>query len=228
MATTESTTSKETATQPTRETDSRRAFMVAAMVAAIVLIAGVGTWAVLSSNETTLGAAPERIAAAYMDARNDYDADAALALLSSTVTMSDVPIVDSLDEVAPSFDYLRRLEATFDYECTETRPGTVSEVVCDYELDTKLSQIVGYRPVRGAFRFQISGGQIVDLIDDFPFEEYSPNVWTPFAMWLDSTHPGKFLTVFRITEDEVATPILTQEALDQLTVYFDEFEASRN
>lgn len=171
---------------------------------------------------------PLEVAERYMTARNAYDADSARSVLADDVQMFDVPIIADLGELSAGFEVLRRYEFQFSpYECLDTSTETLARVGCTYMMDTKLSRIVGYQPVAGSFTFTISDGRIDRLVHSFNFDQFAPNVYDKFLTWLETAHPGGFDQLFRIQGD-VATPLLTPEALDLTTIYIAEFEESMN
>ncbi len=213
---------EQTQAAPSQGATRKRGFTIAAAVAAVVLLSGVGAWVLAGSNEGELAASPEALASIYLDARNDNNPEAALGVLSPTALLvNEVPRIESLEDVGPTFDWLSRRGIQLDYSCTET---SGDEVVCTYESEDRLSRAVGHPPVVGSFTFLIMEGQITRVVHDFDFADYSPNVYEVFVAWLEAEHPGAFETIYQLE----GGPLLTPEALDLTEGYIDEFEASRS
>lgn len=222
MATIKETKHEQTHAAPSEGTSRKRGLVVAAAAAALVLIVGVGAWVLAATNEGELAASPEALASVYLDAKNDNHPEAALGVLSPTASLvNEVPRIESLEDVGPTFDWLSRRGIQHDYSCTET---SGDEVVCTYEYEDRLSRAVGHPPVVGSYTFLIMEGQITRIVHDFDFEDYSPNVFEVFVAWLDAEHPGAFETIYQLE----GGPLLTPEALDLTEGYVDEFEASRS
>jgi hypothetical protein len=226
MATIERTEREQTHAARSEGTSRKRGLAIASAAAAVVLIVGAGLWAFTGSSDTELASTPAGLATTYLDARNNNDPEAALAVLSSNAAFDEVPIIADIDDLGPRFEWMSIRGIRLDHTCTETAPGTVSEVRCTYEGVERLNTALGQPPLAGSFVFRINDGQIISVRHIFPIEVYSPNVFDVFVQWLDAEHPGAFDTIYRV-EDDAAIGLTTPEALDLMDGYLEEFEASR-
>lgn len=158
------------------------------------------------------------VANGYMDARNQWDASTARALLAPDAILNDSPII-GIDELELGFEALRVYGFQFKpYMCEEF--GQLTR--CTYSMTTELQRITGAAPVEGSFEFEIDGGRITALFHTFNYTDFGPN-FDAFLVWLDNAHPGSFGQLFR-EEGALATPLLTREAVDLAATYLAEYD----
>jgi hypothetical protein len=173
----------------------------------------------------SLRSSPVEVVNRYMEARNAYDPERARALMTDDAVLLDVHRM-SRQELELGFESLRVYGMQFEpYDCAN-RAGSIL-VTCTYEMDSRLSEIVGFPPVEGRIRFLVENGRITSLVHDFNFEDYAPNVFEPYIEWLEEEHPGAREQLF-IVDDGVNTPILTEESLDLADSYLDDYDRFRN
>ena len=203
-------------TEPT----NRRSWMPAVFGGLIALAIVLAFWAPWAGATT-----PVEIGNQYMEARNAFDAAKAGALMSADAAVLDVPRMER-NELAAGFAALEVYDASFDpYTCTNESGTTL--VICTYSFDTNLSRIVGYGPVEGSIRLLVEDGRITSLVHNFNFDDYAPNVFEKFAVWLGTEHPNEFNQVYA-NNGGTLMPITTPEALAQLEGYIEEFDRSLN
>ncbi|HJQ95635.1 MAG TPA: hypothetical protein VJ935_08035 [Acidimicrobiia bacterium] len=216
-----STATKPISQLPT-EPANRRPWMPAVVGGLIALAIVLAFWAPWAGVGETI---PVDIGNQYMEARNAFDAEKAGALMSADASVLDVPRMER-DELAAGFAVLKVYEASFDpYTCTN-EPGTTL-VTCNYSFETNLSRIVGHGPVEGSIRLLVENGVITSLVHSFNFDEYAPNVFEKFAVWLGTEHPNEFDQVYA-DNGGVLSPITTPEALAALQGYIEEYDRFLN
>jgi hypothetical protein len=173
---------------------------------------------------------------AYMRAFDAYDADGARELLAEDVDIQS-PAFRDLQELDPieKLDSVVELNSVLGFRFSpftcdlqarpaEVQPDTPLRVRCTYTMDSRLQQIVDYPPIDGgAFSLLIVDGVITQVNDQFPFLEFGPNVEAGFTEWLDAEHPEAFASLY-IGNPPERYPRLSQEALDLLSLYLDEYE----
>ena len=216
-----STATKTISQAPSEPTNGRRWMpaVVGAVIAVAIILAFWAPWA--GDGAST----PVDIGNQYMEARNTFDAKKASALMSADASVLDVPRMDR-DDLEAGFAVLRVYEADFEpYSCTN-KPGTTL-VTCDYSLETNLSRIVGHAPVEGSIRLLVEDGMITSLVHSFNFDDYAPNVFEKFAVWLGTEHPDGFGQVYQ-DQGGVLSPISTPAALAQLKGYIEEYDRFLN
>ena len=195
--------------------------LVVLMVVAAMVIPWTGRQSILDRIRTS----PVEIASGYMEARNTFDAAAAGELLAPDASLRDVLRMDR-GELELGFEALRIYGWQFEsFECENTPGATL--VTCSYLLDTRLSQITGYRLVEGRIHFLVKDGEITSLVHDFNMDVYAPSVHEPYFAWLNQEHPGAVEQLF-VVRDGIQTPILTEESLALARTYLDEYDLSLN
>ena len=217
--------------RPSLDPRRQRRLRAGAIAAALVVAVG-GLWAFVNSRTGDPVAAAMDVASIYLEARNAYDADTALAVMAPDVVLDEIPRIHDRDEVEPIFDWMRRQGIVIStYECAATTPGPVIDVECDYEAMSRLTRLVGHPPLGGKLVFEVSEGQLVSIVnepDPEDFRSYSREGYGAFVRWLQLNYPGAYDTIYIIEDDGLAVPILTDEALDLMEGYLDEFEASKS
>lgn len=224
--------------------EGQRRWMPALAAAVAVVTVGVGAFIFLGGDEPPPAADAEAImnqavelAEQYVEALNSYDASRARALVAEDVQINS-PVFMDLEELADvdkleaavqhleivGFQY-SPFQCDLSFRPADARADTFLWVLCDYEMDSRPQQIVGYPPIAGSFGFGVVGGVITRIDDRFPWAEFGPNVDEPFTTWLNANHPDGLDSVFVATTG-VQYPRLTPEALDLLAIYLDEYEAS--
>jgi len=176
------------------------------------------------------------VAEAFMEAYDGHDAERARGLLADDVQIfspafRDMLELDEIEKLDSVVEHYRIVGFRFSpFTCdlparpAEVEPDTPLRVRCTYTMDSRLQQIVGYPPIEGgSFSFVVADGVITLLNDQFPFLEFGPNVEAGFIDWLDAEHPEAFESLYIGTAPE-RYPRLSQEALDLLSFYLDEYE----
>ncbi|HEY7668691.1 MAG TPA: hypothetical protein VIE12_11285 [Actinomycetota bacterium] len=185
------------------------AFAVAAavVVATLVLIwtlrpadrdapANEGTSVAPTVDET---AAALTAARGFFDAFAAFDAEGAMAYVADDADLSGVIDYSLPADTAGLAKMLAVLEA-WDYRQTITTCGAASPIATigddgyDVQVDcgfafTALAELDRGPFPGGTFTFTVHDGQIVSASLDWDTEEFSPEVWEPFAAWVSTTHP---------------------------------------
>ncbi|HJQ95636.1 MAG TPA: hypothetical protein VJ935_08040 [Acidimicrobiia bacterium] len=194
-----------------------------AMVALVTLLLVPGTngRSVLDS----LRLSPVDVVNQYMEARNAYDSERAGALMTDDAFLLDVNRM-TREELELGFESLRVYGMQFvEFECDNRAGSTL--VRCIYQMDSRLSEIVGFALVEGRIQFLVENGRITSLVHDFNFDDYATNVFEPYIRWLEENHPGAREQLF-VVDDGVVTPILTEASLDLAESYLDAYDRFLN
>ena len=169
------------------------------------------------------------VAEAYLAAHDAHDAEAARALLADDVAISAATFLE-VDELEAAFESHRAFEhrvSPFDCAASAAALEAPSDqpvaVTCRYTLTTRLQRIVDHPPIEAVFRLTVEDGVITRVADGFPYGEFSPSVWEPFADWLDRRDSVSSGVLYR-SEGGTAYPRLTPQALELAPVVLDEYE----
>lgn len=189
-----------------RETASRRwRWIAAAALAAVVLLVIVMALRPTSSDvidpvpattisPTTTGttpvptADPLGVAEGFLDARNQFDATAALQFVSASATELDgIPIGD----VGQQYAWYEMFDWSYQgIECTSVDLSNSTEVTCSYNVENRLSRYRGIEHTGTSF-FVVVDGEITLLRVERDISEYSRRAFGPFSSWVAATRPGE-------------------------------------
>ena len=215
-------------------TTSRKigAFVAAAAIAivAIALVLGTRsgneatTTAPASATTTTSAEAPDAAAAnvamSFMKAYGALDAERAIGYLADdadiAAVMSSVGaqgIEGTLDEFRLFFSMLAAQGYKhMPHACEEL--GTLAAgtmLRCPFDFHTIRSDELGLGPFGGSyFQLTVRDGEIVRASKTWETQEFSPQVWEPFATWVSKRYPQDAAVMYtgsgsgvRLTEESV-------------------------
>ena len=172
------------------------AFAVAAAigVAAIVLFATTrGGPGMPRSNAPAnpSAATPVEIARDFFDAFGRFHADRAIGLLSDTAFPGAVALDTEREfrlllSVLEAQDYQQQL-----HSCRALGEfGSGTRVYCTFAYHAIRSSELGLGPYGdSSFDIYVRDGRITRVTLDWNIEEFSPQVWEPFAEWISEKHP---------------------------------------
>jgi hypothetical protein len=195
------------------------AFAVAAAIglAAVMLI-----WATRPSDETVpADTAPAvnptdaatDVARGFLDAFGVFDPGQAMTYVADDADITGMTEgTNDVEGLALMMSYLEASgyrHAITSCEATATDPDIT--VVCAYDFHAIRSDEIGRGPFTGGtFTVVVRDGEIVRAERYWEIAEFSPQMWEPFADWVQSTHPGDFAvmyvdggTNFRLTEESI-------------------------
>lgn len=201
-----------------RPSHGRRHFTAGLSTAVVVLLLGVTTIFVTTAGE----ASPVEIAEAYLDARNDYDAERALDLVSENFTTTEAPdgYVDR-ETLELAFRTHQDLGFEFaDVTCEqdgETTPEQVVRVECEFLWTTEIHRSGDFDPTPTRYVLSIQDGLIVDINE---YARYGP-WWNSFRIFIASEAPDDFAAALdRHTQlDPEAVEKLSEELPHYLDLY---------
>lgn len=179
------------------------------------------------SDEPTMDAAAveaeaEWIAIGFVDAFGAFDAERAIAYLADDAAIFDLIAavgahdgVDGTRDELPLFiSLLRAAGYRQTLEACEAQGASASgtRVRCAFDFHFFGSDRLGLGPYGGSFfDLTVSDGAIVQADASFEVDEFSPQVWEPFATWVSETYPEHVTLMYddetqggmRLSEDSV-------------------------
>jgi hypothetical protein len=203
-------------TKITTELSLRRLAVLAAI--GLVACSGPGDTP-RGGNAPTPGAAeaPEtnakEVATSFLEAYGAFDADRAITYLADDADLSGLGA-----EGTRQFGLLVSFLEAQGYKqmlapCEETGNSSAGTYVrCAFDFHAIRSDEIGRGPFSGSyFDLTVRDGQIVRVSNYFETEEFSPQMWEPFAEWVSSTYPGdaavmynEDLTDYQLSEESIA------------------------
>jgi hypothetical protein len=212
-----------TPTQPTRN-ERRRPWLIAAAAAAIVIIAGASV--LLLTRDTGPDVAdgePEATARRFIDARDTWDGEAAVALFAPDAVISGEHGIAAVEDYPALFSWFQATDWRYTVEeCTVTMAGPPAEVTCTYTQENAWSRALQVESGPGTFDFITSNGQILKLHRNPVKGFYSPVVGKFFG-WVLTTHQEDIEVLYLASPD---LPRLTPESIALWEEYTNEFVAS--
>jgi hypothetical protein len=160
---------------------------------------------------TTSTAEAVEVATGFVEAYAAYDADKAAPYLAANASVNlesgaDLPLGARWAEAQGLKVLLDSCEAV-------GSSSSATRVRCTYDYHAIRSDEMGLGPFSGSWiDFNVAEGKIVSASDNIVFEEeFSPQVWEPFAAWVAENHPDDVLVMYedgsqssqRITEDSI-------------------------
>jgi len=218
---------------------------VPALAAAVAVVAiGVGAFVFLGGDEPPPVATDAEAlmnqaietAEQYVEALNSYDAERVRALVADDqinmgvfLDLAELADIDKIDaalrvQEIVGFQY-SPYQCDLSFRPAVVQTDTLLWVLCDYQMDSRLQQVVGHPPIPSQFGIGVADGVITRVDEQFPFEEWAPNVDQPFIDWLNANHPGGFESLY-VATTAMQYPRLTEDALELLATYVDQYEAS--
>jgi hypothetical protein len=197
----------------------------------LAILAAIGVVAVACSSETRNGqgatapvderskvnranAAGEKVARNFLEAYGAFDAEKAMTYVADGADLTG--LIDQVPADTAGLSLLLSFLKAQGYEQTVTscEANTLrsdTTVVCEFDFHGIRSNEIGRGPFSGSdFTFVVRDGAIVRAWLGWGTDEFSPQMWEPFAEWVSKTHPKDFDvmylgngTNFRLTEESI-------------------------
>jgi hypothetical protein len=196
--------------------------VVAAMIAALVavILGAEGSRGPTPGPGTQPASTAERVASSFVRSYGTLDAERALTYLADDADISalvtslgDEGLQGSTDELPLFLSMLRAMG----YEqgppdCESGGSGSDTRVSCTFDFHLLGSQEIGRDPYSGSyFDLTVRDGQIVRASISWQTNEFSPQMWEPFAGWVSAAHPNDAAAMYDDATYSGAT--LTKESI---------------
>jgi hypothetical protein len=196
----------DTASSPAQQVRRRRSLLVTAAAGAVVAVFVCAV--VLAVRDDPIlrvpAAAPttppaEERARGFVEAFGAFDADRVIAYLGDDADITPLIAWVTSDPVEGTLDELRLLLAYLEAsghkqmldscEQVSSSPSGTS-LRCSFRFQGLRSDELGLGPFEGSyFDLTVRDGQIVQASMYLETAEFSPQVWGPFAAWMEATYP---------------------------------------
>jgi hypothetical protein len=196
------------------------AFAVAAAIALAGVALIIGVWAGRNATtpanqptpEAPVDATAQVVATGFLDAYGAFDADRAITYLADDADLSALGLGGTRD-----FRMLLSLFEAQGYKqmltsCEETgSSASGTDVRCAFDFHAIRSDEIGRGPYSGSyFDLTVRDGVIVRASEYLEIEEFSAQMWEPFAAWVSKNYPedakvmyNETLTDYRLTEKSI-------------------------
>jgi hypothetical protein len=205
--------------------------IVAALVIGIaaVAIANLGTRG--GGNHTTpadesaqmnpVNSTAEEVTAGFLRAYGAFDVEQAITYLSNDADITGLitslgtrGVVGTPEEFRLFLSYLEaaRFQRYISQPCEVSSSASGTNLHCPLAFHLLGSYQIGQEPFGGgSIDFTVRDGEIARVSQDFETEEFSPQMWEPFAAWVSSTHPGDVAVMY--TDETFSGVRLTRESI---------------
>ena len=199
-----------------------RAVLVVGVLLVLAACDGGNTPALPSEAATAPEANGEEVAARFLEAFAAFDTEGAIAFLADDATISELVGSQGTQGVEGTLDELRVLISLLEAQryqqlldaCEETGSSPAGNTVsCGFDYHLFGSDDLGLGPYTGSsFGFTVRDAEIVRASLTWGTDEFSPQMWEPFALWVSDAHPKDAALMYgdethtgvRLTEDSVA------------------------
>jgi hypothetical protein len=215
-----------------RQTDYRRkqdrkrkigAFVVAAAIGVTAIVVmlemrrgqSTTTPAVEPSTISPSDAAAEQVARGFIGAFGAFDAERAMTYVADNADLTG--LIDP--QVPPNSKGLSRMLSLLEAEryqqtitsCEANTLESGAGVVCEFDFHAIGSDEIGRGPYTGSdFTFTVRDGEIAEASLYWNIDQFSPQMWEPFANWVSAPYPKDFAVMyteggsnFRLTEESI-------------------------
>jgi hypothetical protein len=184
-----------------RATVSRRSRLLSVLAVGLIGLAAV--WILLNNSEGV--ASPVSVANAFMEARDNLDAEATLTLFAADIPISD-GFIEEIMAYPLYFDWLRTSDWRWAVgECAESSTGEGGTLVrCDYVSENEWTRALDHPPVSGFLDILVTEGEITGLVHTGEIAQFD-EVWDEVTAWIEANHPDSL--------DQVLTPDLRRPVL---------------
>jgi hypothetical protein len=194
-------------------------------VAAVVVILGArsGPDAITPADDPTVAPtdAVEEVARGFLRAYGALDAEQALAYLADDADISGLitsvgarGVVGTREELRLLFSYLdaARFQSYVSQPCEVSSSASGTSLHCPFSFHLLGSYEMGRGPFGGShIDLTVRDGEIVRASQQIQVEEFSPQMWEPFAAWVSSTHPEDAVVMY--TDETYSGAQLTKESI---------------
>ena len=202
-----------------------RTVLIGVAAVAVLLI---GALAVLLSHDDSpvtagtpagVNASAEEVATSFLQAYGSFDADQAVAYLADDADISGLMTSVGAQGIQGTQGEFRLLIALLEAQgykqthisCEELGSlASGTRVSCTSDYHNFRSDEVGRGPFSGvSFDLTVRDGEIVRARKEFGIEEFSPQMWEPFASWVSKAYPEDVAVMYegdsgvRLTEESI-------------------------
>ncbi len=151
------------------------------------------------------------VATGFLEAFGAFDVSQAMTYLADDAVIASMGAADDprlLISYLEATGYEQTLEPC--EEVGDSASGT--SVRCPFDFHALRSGEIGKGPFSGgAFDLVVRDGEIVEVSQGWEIEEFSPQVWEPFAEWVSTTHPKDAAVMY--TDESLTGVQLTEESI---------------
>jgi hypothetical protein len=166
-------------------------------------------------------ASAEEVATRFIEAYGAFDAERAISYLAEDADISGLMTSVGAQSVEGTLEEFRLLISFLEAQgykqmlnsCEELgSSASGTSLRCTFDYHAIRSDEIGLGPFSGSnFLITVREGKIVRAVKTFAIEEFSPQMWEPFADWVSTNYPEDAAAMY---EDETYSGArLTEESI---------------
>jgi hypothetical protein len=163
----------------------------------------------------------EEVATSFVYAYGAFDVEEAITYLAEDADISEMTGSVGAEGVEGTLDEFRLLIALLEaqgykqmLDSCEERSSSAADTTlrCKFDFHTIRSDEIGVGPFSGShFDLTVRDGEIVRASKTWATEEFSPQVWEPFARWVSTAYPEDAAVMY--TDGTYSGARLTEESI---------------
>jgi hypothetical protein len=163
------------------------------------------------ASEDAAGAAAEEAATGFLEAFGALDVEQARIYLADDAVIASMGAQDDL-RLLISYLEATGYRQTLD-PCEASGESALGTTIrCAFAFHALRSGEIGLGPYSGgAFNLVVRDGEIVQVSQGWEIEEFSPQVWEPFAEWVSTTYPEDAAVMY--VDSSLSGVRLTEESI---------------
>jgi hypothetical protein len=217
-----------------RTSRHRRPIIIAAAAAAAVVLIVVGAVALATRDDTTEPATDQtsvatEVARGFVEAYGAFDADKALSYLADDADISGLIEGGSPEALRPHLAWLEAVGQKQMLDSCNERSSSATDISirCTYDFHSFGSDELGLGPFRGSyFDLTVRDGAIVQASKYVENEQFSPQMWSPFADWMDANYPAD-ADVMYTSASRSGLPRYTEESIQLWARHIRDYVAAK-
>jgi hypothetical protein len=188
--------------------ERKRIGALAAAAVAIVLIAAF--LIIQSRDEASANDQAEGVATSFLEAYGAFDVEQARTYLADDATIASMTEQDDLRLLISFFEATGYKQILND--CEGAGKSDSGSIHCTFDFHGLRSGEIGRGPFGGSsFDLFVHDGKIVRATQHWGTEEFSPQMWEPFAGWVSTAHPKDAAVMY--TDESHSNVRLTEESV---------------
>jgi hypothetical protein len=196
-----------------------RRLLIGAAAVALLVIGGFVVYQIRDDGRN--GQRPVEVATSFVEAVGASDAEQAISYLGDDVDISKVTASVGTQGVEGTQEEFRLLLSLFEatgykqmrdscQDLGSSASGT--SISCTFDYHNFRSDEIGRGPFSGSsYSLTVRDGEIVQARMDFGIEQFSTQIWEPFASWVSETYPKDAAVMYadethggvRLTEESI-------------------------
>jgi hypothetical protein len=199
---------------------------IGALAAAAVALALIAAFLIIQSREdapatdqtpvaaeapkNTVNARAVEVATGFLEAFGAFDVEQAMTYLADDATIASLGTGDDLRLLSSWLEatgYQQILDS-----CEQVGNSASGTIRCGFDFHSLRSAEIGRGPFGGSsFDLVVRDGKIVHVSQGWNTEEFSPQVWEPFAGWVSTAHRKDAAVMY--TDDSYSNVRLTRKSI---------------